>query len=91
MKSLSLVKLVRAIDATDNNSYSYSYEYELHSLNGRKEFGVIKERAKSQMYGKLLRMTGKKNHAVRYLNTWSWVVISEAKYNELLFRWDTEA
>ena len=89
MKSMSLVKLVRAIDATDNNPYSY--EYESHSLSGHKESGVIKERVKSQMYGKSLRMTGKKNHAVRYLNTWSWVVISEAKYNELLFRWDTEA
>jgi hypothetical protein len=89
MKSLSLIKLVRAVDATDNNPYSY--EYESCCLNGRKESGVIKERVKSQLYGKTLRMTGKKNHAVRYLNTWSWVVISEAKYNELLFRWTTEA
>lgn len=89
MKSMQLIKLIKAIDATDDAPYSY--EYESHSLHGHKEFGVIKERVKSQLYGKGLRMTGKKNHAVKYLNTWNWVVISEAKYNELLFKYNSEA
>ena len=89
MKSMQLIKLIRAVDATELNPYSY--EYESHSLYGNKECGLIKETIKSQLYGKGLRMTGKKNHAVRYLNTWSWVLISEARYNELLFQWNNEA
>ena len=89
MRSMSLVKLVRAVDATSDNAFCY--EFESHSMSGSKEFGVIKDNIKNQMYGKTLRMTSKKNHAVRYMNTWNWVVISEARYNELLFLWEGEA
>lgn len=89
MKSLQLIKLVRAVDATELNPFSYEYEH--HCLRGRKEHGVIKDTVKSKIYGKDLKMTRKRNHAVKYLNTWSWVLISEAKYNELLFRYNSEA
>lgn len=88
MRSMSLVKLVRAVDATLDNAFSY--EFESHSMSGSKESGVIKDNHKNQMYGRTLRMTGKKNHAVRYLNTWNWVVISESTYNELLNKWISE-
>jgi hypothetical protein len=85
---MSLVKLVRAVDATSDNAFCY--EFESHSISGSKESGVIKDNIKNQTYGKALRMTSKKNHAVRYMNTWNWVVISEVIYNELLNKWTSE-
>ena len=88
MRSMSLVKLVRAIDSTTDNAFCY--EFESHSMSGSKESGVIKDNIKNQMYGKTLRMTNDKNHAVRYLNSWNWVVISESTYKDLLIRWVTK-
>ena len=89
MKSMQLIKLVKSVNATKLNPFSYEYEH--HCLRGIKERSIIKDVVKSKIYGKDLKMTGRKNHAVKYLNTWSWVIISEAKYNELLFRYNSEA
>lgn len=88
MRSLQLIKLIRATD--ESKLDPYSYEYEFHSLYGKSEHGFIKDNIKSKVYGKSLKMTGNNNHAVKYLNTWNWVVVSESEYKYLLSLWSSE-
>jgi len=89
MKSLSLVKLLRAV-GQDAHHESHSYEVKVHAMNGKARTEVIKENDKNRDYNKALKMTGEYQHAVRYINTYKWELISEETYNKLKATWETE-
>ena len=89
MKSLSLVKLVRAI-GQDAKQESHSYEIKVHAMNGKERSEVVKISAKDRDYNKALKMTGDFQHAVRYINTYKWELISKETYTKLKESWEAD-
>lgn len=91
MPSFTLVKFTRGCSVNQGADQAYSYEFVRHHLNGKTESGFIKKGQADTMYGIKLRMKDERNHAVRYQGTWTWEIISETRYNQLLreFRRET--
>lgn len=89
MKSVSLVKLIRAT-CDDTGHPSFSYEIKVHAMNGLVRTEVITDTVKSRDYCKQLKMKSGMNHAVRHLNSYKWEVITEESYNLLLQRYTEE-
>lgn len=90
MKSFSLVKLLRAT-GIDVCNVGFSYEMLIHPMRGeaRTELNV-KDNDKNRDYSKSLKMRGDNNHAVRYLNSYTWTIVSKEEYEALLTQWNLE-
>lgn len=90
MKSFSLVKLIRAT-GTDVCDVGFSYEILIHPMRGEAETKLnVKDNDKNRDYSKSLKMRDGKNHAVRYLNSYTWNIITKEEYEALLTQWNLE-
>ena len=83
--NFTLVKLIKAVTSLDN---THCYEVITHSMSGVVKQEEIKEALKNQLYPKALKMTSGKNHAVRYLNSFTYTIISKEEYEVLLTKWE---
>ena len=90
MVGYSLVKLLRSTTIGQATT-AFTYELEVYGMMGDHRIESIRDQIKTVTYGKQLRMTGGNNHAVRYMNQFNWIIISEDKYNELVVAWQLES
>ena len=82
-KSFTLVKLVRAT-GINTSDVCFGYEVLTHNMNGSVSTRLdVKDNVVKREYNKELKMRGER-HAVRYLNTTKYILITEEEYNELL-------
>jgi hypothetical protein len=89
MKSFALVKLIRAT-GKDTTDVTHSYEILTHNMNGSTTVRLdVKDGEKNREYCKTLKMRGER-HAIRYLNTHTYVTIPESEYEERLAQWKQE-
>lgn len=90
MKSFSLVKLLRAT-GTNSGNVGFSYEILIHPMRGEARTELdVKDNDKNRDYSKSLKMRGDNNHAVRYLNSYTWTIVSKEEYEVLLTQWNLE-
>lgn len=82
-KSFTLVKLVKAT-GKDTSDLAFGYELLTHNMNGSVSTRLdVKDNVVRRDFNKDLKMRGER-HAVRYLNTTKYVMITEEEYNELV-------
>lgn len=89
MKSVALVKLLRAV-TEDSNNPKFSYEVQTHTMNGGIRTEVIHSSVKDRDYCKELKMKEGYKCAVRELNSYKWTIISEQEYSDMLTDWNKE-
>lgn len=88
MKGFSLVKLLRAT-TIDTGHSKFSYEILVHTMSGHIETREdVKDANKGRDFSKELKMKGDNRCAIRYLNSYSWEILSEVEYDELVLEWN---
>jgi hypothetical protein len=89
MMSFALVKLLKA-STQEESPATHTYHIEVRGMTGVKREEHIRIGLMYQLYSKDLRMEGEKRYAVRYLNHFTFTLVTEEQYNKLKTQWEAE-